>query len=110
MLHFASFPSPYFLSVDFSNYFYKINKLLIFLFVVRCLLVKDRHNNNPSITKGDVPMTKTTAKFTAWDRFMAAITFAEADDEKSARKMIETRLQESECEHCCFLKTCMDAG
>lgn len=56
-------------------------------------------------------MSKATNTYSAWDRFMAAIAFAEADDEKSAREMVEAKLNEGEGDIRCLLQhTCPDAG
>jgi hypothetical protein len=65
-------------------------------------------------------MTGTTKKYNAWDRIMMAITFAEADDEKSARELLDAGKTEQhpaaklnneiECGNCCFPNACADIG
>jgi len=39
-------------------------------------------------------MTTNTTKISAWDRIMMAISFAEADDEKTARELLNPETNE----------------
>ncbi|MDH3327624.1 MAG: hypothetical protein OEM01_00130 [Desulfobulbaceae bacterium] len=65
-------------------------------------------------------MTGTTKKYNAWDRIMMAITFSEADDEKSARELLDTGKTEQhpaaklnneiECGNCCVPNAFADIG
>jgi len=43
-------------------------------------------------------MNTKTAKLTAWDRIMMAITFAEADEAETARELLDNRLGENRAE------------
>ena len=60
--------------------------------------LRENKANNPSVflnyLEEVLTMTTATEKINAWDRIMMAITFAEADDEKTARELLGARKNE----------------
>lgn len=53
---------------------------------------------------------KTKTLHTAWNRIMMAVAFAEADDEQSAREIMEAKLNETEADDCRLPHACPEIG